>query len=398
MKSPDISILGGGPAALAAAYFLAPYFNVHIFEKERTIGRKFLVAGKGGLNITNSKTGIELAQKYIPVNFLKDAILDFDSSSLIQLLNELGISTFEGSGGKIFTSREFKPYKILEKFKTAILNSGAEINTDSQFIGFDENINPLIMKQGGKLSLKSAEYIFALGGASWKVTGSDGKWTSLFKQIGILTKPFEPSNCGVTIRWPESILAYHSGKPLKNIKVSTGNEIFQGEAVITEYGLEGNAIYSTVPSIRENLKTGNVNIYIDLKPNNDPLSLLKKIDLLEANSSNYKSALNLNSTEMALIKAFTPKEVYFSPETFIKALKKLPIPVNSLRPIDQSISTVGGIPISEMNTDFSLKRYPNIFTIGEMVDWDAPTGGYLLQACFSMAYRVSKSIIAKYNC
>lgn len=394
MPRKRVIIIGGGPSALIAANFLGNQCDVSIYEKEKNVGQKFLVAGKGGFNLTNSLTGIDLTDKYTPKEFLKNAILEFDSLKVRNWLNGLGIETFIGTSGRVFSKKTHKPIEVLEKIKQAILKKNVNIYTRHTFTGFDRNHIPVITYKDNIIKHSADYYIFALGGASWSITGSDGKWLDFFEAIGIKTKQFEPSNCGINITWPKNILDHHIGKPLKNIAVTVNDFKVRGEAVITRYGLEGNVIYPVVPKIRKSLKEGLTNICIDLKPNNSQTELIKKVGK-KFSSSNYGKALNLNSVELALLKSFTSKEEFLSADKFIATIKSLCLNVSSLRPIEEAISTVGGIDLSEINSDFSLKKLPNIFIIGEMADWDAPTGGYLLQGCFSMGAHAANSILSK---
>ncbi len=394
MHKKEIAIIGSGPAALIAASKLAPFHNVTIYEKNTSIGNKFLVAGKGGFNLTNSLEGIELANKYSPKDFMLNAILSFDSIKLRNWLNEIGIPTFVGTSGRVFPEKGIKPAEVLNKIKKNLLENNVLINCSSQFVGFN-NLNGIEIDFKGEIKSVFADiYIFALGGASWSVTGSDGKWTKYFEQIGIKIIPFEPSNCGINIDWNEKI-ELHFGKPLKNIAVSVNGNTLKGEAVITNYGLEGNVIYPLIPKLREQLKADkNVEIFIDFKPNNSKEELLKKLNLHKS-ASNYGEILNLNRTQMAIINLHLTKEEYLLPSKFVDKIKNLGIKVNSLRNIEESISTVGGIDTEELNPDFSLKKFKNIYTIGEMVNWDAPTGGFLLQGSFSMGNYVAKNVLGK---
>lgn len=395
MLKKSIAIIGGGSSALIAAYYLSPAYTVTIYEKEKTIGQKFLVAGKGGFNITNSLTGQNLVDKYTPKDFLKNSILSFDSLSVKNWLANLGIRTFTGTSGRVYVAKDTKPIEVLNSVKSALKLKDVNFVTNTPFIGFNSEIKPIINSKNKRIVLNADYYIFALGGSSWSITGSNGKWLNHFNKIGINTIKFEPSNCGVNIKWTENINNHHLGKALKNIMIYIGNKKATGEAVITKYGLEGNAIYSVIPEIRESLKQGKSEIFIDLKPNNTRQELLAKLKIGEMNSNKYKKLLNLNSVQLSLVKSQLTKEEFYTPAKFITKLKKLNFIVDSLRPIEEAISTVGGICTTELNSDFSLKKYPNIFTIGEMVDWDAPTGGFLLQGCFSMGVEAANSLSQK---
>ncbi|MEI6061833.1 MAG: TIGR03862 family flavoprotein [Bacteroidota bacterium] len=397
MSRKQIAIIGGGPAGMMAADVLSPFHDVHIYDKEKGVGQKFLVAGKGGFNITNSLQGEVLFSKYTPAYFLRDALLDFGTAAVRDWLLQMGIPTFEGTSGRIFPEKGITPADVLGKLKKKLLLQGVEFHLKHALTGFDTEKN-LVFKAGRKNVVVAADYfIFALGGASWKVTGSNGDWRSLFEANNFNTKPFQSSNCGINIEWPEHIKVNHAGKPLKNIAITANGVTEKGEALITEYGLEGNVIYPLVPEIREALSAGNnTEIRLDLKHFNTEEQLVHKVaGKTSYKTKNYAEIFKLNSTQLSLIKSFTPRETFLSPELFARSLKQIVLKVQSLRPVEEAISTVGGMDLNELNADFSFKTQPNYFAIGEMLDWDAPTGGFLLQAGFSMGHWVGKCILAR---
>lgn len=397
MARNKIIIIGGGPSGLLAACILSADYDVTIYEKEKAIGKKFLIAGKGGLNITNKLAGEALLEKYTPKNIFRDAIADFDSKVLRKWLYELGIDTFEGSSGKIFPVDGVSPASIVNILKKKFVNQGGQLFLNHEFVGFSDE-NGIKVKSGKLTSTIIADYyIFALGGASWPVTGSTGEWIKYFEMKGIQTEPFQASNCGVVVSWPNAIKDNHSGKPLKNISISTGSTSAKGEVLITENGLEGHAVYPLVPAIRQQIaEKGTAVIELDFKPFNSIEQLLHKVEHKTAiHTKKYANIFNLSSADLSLIKSFTNKESFLNPLEFVKNLKSLKITIIGLSPIEEAISTVGGISVCELNCDFSLKKMPEYYAIGEMVDWDAPTGGFLLQGCFSMGHWVAKSIQGK---
>lgn len=396
MKRKKIIIIGGGPSGLMAAYMLSQAHDVSIYDKEKNIGQKFLVAGKGGFNLTNKLQGEALTNQYTPAGFMNNALLDFDTMAFRDWLSALGIPTFVGSSGRVFPQDGIKPIDILKAIKTKLTEQGVTFKMQHAFIGFDNKKQVTFKNQDKEVVLKADYILFALGGASWPETGSNGSFLSIFESMGIAVSPFQASNCGINISWPKAFKENHAGKPLKNIRLFNKDFEVSGEAVITHYGLEGNAVYPFVPTIRNMLNAHiPAYIYIDFKPQNTEEQLLQKIKGKTISTKDYGQLFNLNTTQLALIKSHTNKESYLSVNQFISNIKKLPIRIDFLRPIEEAISTVGGIELNELNDDFSLKKYPWLYTIGEMLDWDAPTGGFLIQGCFSMGHYAAQSIMGK---
>lgn len=382
-----IAIIGGGPAGLMAAETLAPHAQVHLYEHGKHIGRKFLVAGQGGFNLTNQATGVELLKYYAPSGFLDAALNAFGTEELRAWLAALGIPTYTGTSGRVFPAKGIKPIDVLERIHARVLERGAQVHTEHAFIGFGTNGSVLLENRQGPVTLEADHVIFALGGASWPVTGSTGIWPSLFKSIGVGVCPFRSSNCGLEIAWPEALLT-HEGKPLKNVRITAGDRSAWGEATLTRHGLEGNAIYPVVPAIRE----GATELLLDLKPESSPERLVERIGHKAAR--HFGEATGLNRAQLALVKAFTPKDVFASPQRFAEGIKNLHLPVSGLRPVGEAISTVGGIPVEALHPNFTFKQWPQFSAIGEMVDWDAPTGGFLLQGCFAMGRYAAQRLLA----
>ncbi len=389
-----IVILGGGAAGIMTALHLSTLYDVYLVEQKKTLGRKLLVAGKGGFNLTNNAVQDKLVTSYHPFSFLEASLHQFSAQDLRAFLQKIGIDTFVGSSNRVFPVEGVKPVEVLNDLISELTKKGVHILLNHQVVGLNQS-SVLLLNESNKEKKLSFDYcVLALGGASWSKTGSNGKWVNLFRSQKIKINTFEPSNCGVNISWSNSFLKSHEGKPLKNIAISVCNFKVKGEALITSYGLEGNAIYPIVKELRLLIKNHEKPILkVDFKPKNSLEDLLKKIK--NSKPSQYAKALNLGSHEMALIKQFTSKEEFLDPTSFVKKVKEISILVKSLRSIEESISTVGGVALENLNNDFSLKESPKIYTVGEMVDWDAPTGGFLLQGCFSMAYTVANAINLK---
>ncbi|TXH22799.1 MAG: TIGR03862 family flavoprotein [Elusimicrobia bacterium] len=379
-----VAIIGGGPAGMMAAATLAPHVHVDLYERQRSVGRKFLVAGEGGLNLTNASEGNAHLAHYSPMELMKPVLERFGPEDLRAWLSTLGVDTYVGSSGRVFPQRGLKPAEVLHRIREHLVDSGVHLHLNHAFVGFDARLHPLVEANGIRTALAHPVFLFALGGASWPVTGSTGDWKEHFEPIGVTTVPFAASNCGVEVAMPEA-LRIHAGKPLKNIRLSAGSFTVRGELTITTHGLEGNAVYPTVPILREALMCSRVGeLVVDLKPDLTAEAIAEK--LRSTRWLERPAALRLDRTAMAFFKAFTPKDRYLDGNCWAPDLKAVRVPITGLRPIAEAISTVGGIALSEIAPDLSLARHPQLFVAGEMLDTDAPTGGYLLQGAFSMGH------------
>lgn len=385
-----VTIVGGGAAALVLACELDPEkYEVSVFEKNAALGRKFLVAGDGGLNLTHSEKENVFLSRYNPSEFLKEAFTQFSNNQFITWLNALGIETFIGSSGRVFPKRGIKPIEVFNIILESIQKKNVQIYTKHTWKGFYES-NELIFEAGNELKrIKSDYVVFCLGGASWSVTGSLGDWTDYFLEKDISIIPFQASNCAFKVHWPPAISTKMEGRVLKNISTRCSNKTHLGEIVITRFGLEGSGIYPLSPEIRKQLDQFEVaEIFVDLKPNLSPERLLKRLEAkpLRGTLTDFlKSELNINEVQMTLLKVFLSKDEFLNPAHLVQNIKCFKLKIIGLAPIDEAISTVGGVSLSEIDDFFQLKKVPGHFVIGEMLDYDAPTGGYLLQSCFSMA-------------
>jgi uncharacterized flavoprotein (TIGR03862 family) len=383
-----IAIIGGGPAAMMLAARLdETKFQVHIYEKNATLGRKFLVAGDGGFNLTHSEDTETLVQRYTPQDFLEEALHTFSNVDLCNWLKEIGIETYTGSSKRIFPVKGIKPIEVLNAFLKRLEEKNVTIHTQHTWKGWTNDSALIFSHKEQDAIVHADKVVFALGGASWKVTGSDGNWLELFQQKEIHTKPFLASNCGYCITWPIVFIEKYAGAWLKNISVSCGNVHKKGELIISQSGIEGGAVYALSPQIRALLNTANgAEISIDFKPTFSKEELLKKL-ITQPNKSltqRLNSELNLSDVQIALLKTHISKEDFINAQTLVAHIKSFKMRITHVAPINEAISTVGGIVLSEVDQNFQLKKLPNQYLIGEMLDWDAPTGGYLLQGCFSM--------------
>lgn len=394
----SVSIIGGGSAALFLAAFLnSKKFEVTIYEKNKSLGRKFLVAGDGGFNFTHSEPVAQLVKRYTPSDFLQKAILNFDNDNLRNWLNDIGIPTFVGTSNRVYPVKGIKPIEVLNAIVDLLSKQGVQIEYEHTWTGWNKD-NHLVFN--GETEVKSDYTVFALGGGSWKVTGSDGTWLDIFKNHGSDVSPFQPSNCAYKIDWPEKFISKHEGNPLKNIAASCLDNSQKGEVVITRSGLEGNAIYALSPQIRDGLNgKQTTSVFVDLKPVFTADELLQKIkkSTLKNTTDILRVALNLSPAQIGLLKAYTSKETFLNVELLAASIKKLEIEIIGSAQLDEAISTTGGLSLKAVDKSFQLKKRKNTYCIGEMLDWDAPTGGYLLQACFSMGAELARHLNAKRN-
>lgn len=387
-----IAIIGGGPSSFLLAAFLdIEKFNITIYEKNKTAGRKFLVAGKGGFNITHSEPMDLLIKRYTPTDFLEKTLLGFTNKDFRNWLEQIGIPTFIGSSKRVYPKEGIKPIEVLNAMLKNLTKKGVKIKYNQTFSDWDTFNNPIINTK----TLKTDYTVFCLGGSSWKVTGSDGSWLDTFSEKGIKTKEFQASNCGYQIDWTSSFIKKHEGTPLKNIAIYCNDIVQKGEAVITNFGLEGNAIYGLSPQIRRQLSAGSkAKIFIDFKPSLTSENILSKIKLTSYKNTTQilKKELKLTSAQIDLLKTYLSKESYLNVDSLVKNIKKFPLEIIDMATIDEAISTVGGIDLNAVSENFELKKISNQYCIGEMLDWDTPTGGYLLQGSASIGVHLANHL------
>ncbi|MFM2225216.1 MAG: hypothetical protein RJA07_1418 [Bacteroidota bacterium] len=407
MPKQTIAIIGGGASSLMlAAHLDENKFAVTIYERNLAVGRKFLVAGDGGLNITHSEPLENFIQRYEPADFFEKIITNFSNTDLINWLKSIGINTFTGTSGRVFPEKEIKPIEVLNAIVSVLKKKNVVIKTNYLWKGWNEKcelqfeislsvgegLGVRLKKEMTTTFVKADFVVFALGGKSWRITGSDGNWINYFSEKEIEIVPFEASNCAVKIDWATDFLNVAEGQSLKNISIKCGDKERKGEVVITKFGLEGGAIYTLTSAIRKQLKAkSEALIYVDLKPIFSHEEVLEKLNQPKRNSlSNHlETKIGLSKTAINLLKFYLSKEEFTDMNLLAKAIKNLPIKVAGLAPIDEAISTVGGISLNEINENFELKKLPHHFCIGEMLDWNAPTGGYLLQGNFSMGFSLA---------
>ena len=391
----SIAIIGGGASALMLASQLdSTIFEVTIYERNNAVGRKLLVAGDGGFNLTHSEELEQFISRYTPSSFLEKSLRKFSNTYLIDWLKSIGIETYIGTSKRVFPLKGIKPIDVLNSILDVLKQKNIVLKTQHEWKGWNENDELIFENNSETINSKTDIAVFAMGGGSWKVTGSNGIWLNYFKEKGIKTIPFQPSNCAVKINWKKQFIDLAEGKSLKNISAKCLEKERKGEVVITKFGLEGGAIYALIGEIRKQLNDNGATITIDLKP----LLRVEEIKNKISNRGNksltkqLEDNLNLNEIQISLLKSVLTKEEFTSIELLSDRIKSVPLTIVGLAPIDEVISTVGGIALTEVDENFQLKKLPGNYSIGEMLDWDAPTGGYLLQACFSMGYYLAKHL------
>lgn len=385
-----VVIIGGGPSALALAAFLDPkQFSVTIYEKNKTLGRKFLVAGKGGFNLTHSED-IELMVSRYSSNFtLASALRSFTNEDLRNWLKEIGIPTFVGSSKRVYPENGIKPIEVLNRLLKVLESKSVKFEYEKNWKGWNAN-GDLLFESGEMVS--ADHVVFSLGGGSWKVTGSDGSWLHNFSKQGISTIPFLPANCAYQVNWLQDFIEKTEGQPLKNIALTSEGKSCKGELVITKFGLEGNAIYALSDKIQDQLTgKGKATVFLDLKPTLSQEEVSQRLLRSDSKTTELlRNKIKLTKTQVQLLKSLLSKDHFLDKSALAKTIKQLPIQLEASAPIDEAISTTGGVSMDAIRNSFELKKLNGTYCIGEMLDWNAPTGGYLLQACFSMGFYLAR--------
>jgi uncharacterized flavoprotein (TIGR03862 family) len=363
-----------------------------------TVGRKFLLAGRGGLNLTHSEPLEKFITRYFEAaDWLEPSIAAFDSQQLRKWCEELGQETFVGSSGRIFP-RSMKASPLLRAWLKKLDTLGVRYFTRHRWQGFDGE--DLIFSDADKkiIKVKADATLLALGGASWPHLGSDGSWAPILSNCGVKISALRPANCGFVAKWSDYLVKNFAGTPLKSVAVRHKDFSHKGEMIITKQGVEGVAVYALSAYLREVIQNkGKAVLQIDLRPEMSVVELAKKLQIRGKQSlSNYLRKAGFPPVASALLNELFPasqlKEA--TPEALAAYLKNLPITLTSTTKIDRAISTAGGICRESLDENFMLKTKPGVFAAGEMLDWEAPTGGYLLQGCFSTAAAAARGVLS----
>ncbi len=396
MTEKQIAIIGGGPAGLMAAEVLSSCGHaVTVYDSMPTFGRKFLLAGKSGLNIAHSEDYARFASRFGSASArLRTALDAFAHDDVRAWAAELGTETFVGTSGRVFPTA-MKASPLLRAWLRRLEAQGVRLLTRHRWTGFAEG-GLTFETPDGAMTVYPDATLLALGGASWPRLGSDAAWVPLLADRGVTINPLQPANCGFDVDWSEIFKTRFAGAPLKSVTTTSQAGIFPGEFVISKHGIEGSLVYAHSAALRDALaKDGKAALLVDLVPGRTHERLAKDIhrqDRKASLSTRLRKGAGLSGVKAALVREVEPEANTYDMDRLAGLLKSLPIPVSRPRPIVEAISSAGGIDLNGIDERYMLKISPGIFAAGEMLDWEAPTGGYLLTACFATGREAARGM------
>jgi len=382
---------------MAAEALAASGAAVQVFDAMPSVGRKFLLAGVGGMNITHSEPYPAFVGRYAERSREIDALLrDFDADALRQWIHDLGIETFVGTSGRVFPT-DMKAAPLLRAWLKRLRDSGVVIHTRHRWLGWNAEGALRIAYPQGELSVQADAVVLALGGGSWARLGSDGAWLPLLAERAVDISPLQPSNCGFEVAsWSELLVSKFAGAPLKNIALAMpGSPPRKGEFILTAQGVEGSLVYAWSAPVRETInREGRATLLLDLLPDKPVDKIAQALAKPRGSRSMAKhlhSQLGIDGVKAGLLRELTDQATFADPQALAAAIKALPIELVRTRPLDEAISSAGGVHFNGLDEGLMLRQLPGVFCAGEMLDWEAPTGGYLLTACFASGLRAGKA-------
>lgn len=398
--SPEVAVVGAGPAGFFAAERLAATgAKVTVFDHMASPARKLLLAGRGGLNLTHSEPREAFLSRYGNLPPQLGAALDaFPPAALRAWADGLGQETFVGSSGRVFPVA-FKASPLVRAWLGRLSGLGVTLAMRHRLVGFGPDGSLAMTGPGGTLTVRADAVLLALGGASWPRMGSDGGWVTLLRDKGVAVADLRPANMGIEIGWTADFRDRFAGEPLKPVALTLAGRTVRGEAMITAHGLEGGAVYALSAAIRDAVAAaGSAVVQVDLKPDatGDMLQArLRRARAKDSLSAILKKKLSLSPQAVGLLREATGGKVPRDAAALVALVKAAPLTVTAVRPLDRAISTAGGIRFDDVGDAFELKRLPGVFVAGEMLDWEAPTGGYLLQSTFASAEAAARGMAAR---
>jgi uncharacterized flavoprotein (TIGR03862 family) len=395
-----VAIIGAGPAGLMAAEVLsAAGVQVDVYDAMPSAGRKFLLAGKGGLNLTHSEPFDAFASRYGARRPQVEPLLrQFDSQALRDWAQGLGVETFVGTSGRVFPA-EMKAAPLLRAWLHRLRAAGVRFHMRHRFVGWSADGELRFEAPGGEHNVRAEAVVLALGGASWPRLGSDGAWVPLLEARGVEVAPLAPANCGFDVRngWSAYFSQRFAGQPFKSVAIRFGAFHRQGEFVATATGVEGSLIYAASAMLRDEIQAlGSATFELDLLPARRAEQVLAEVAHPRGSrslSSHLKSRLHLDGIKFALLHELLSSDALHDPARLAAAIKALPVTVVAARPVEEAISTAGGVRFEALDDNQMLRAMPGVFCAGEMLDWEAPTGGYLLTACFATGRAAAQGLL-----
>ena len=400
-QTNSTAVIGAGPAGLMAAEVLAQGgADVIVYDAMPSAGRKFLMAGRGGLNLTHSEPlPVFLARYREAMPHLAAAIDAFPPSALRDWSEALGQQTFVGSSGRVFP-KAFKASPLLRAWLRRLDLMGVRLALRHRWTGWDEQGRLLFQTPGGPHVVEPRATVLALGGASWPRLGSDGAWVETVVAKGVRISPLRPANSGFIVPWSDIFRDRFEGQPLNGVALTFGAHSVRGEAIVTRTGIEGGAVYALSAELREAVDKGRVTLHVALRPDLDMKELTAKVSVPKGKQSlsNFlRKAVGLSPVAIGLlqeaVRASGTSLASLSQPDLASLINAVPIELTGVAPMARAISTAGGIAFSEIDADFMIRRLPGVFAAGEMLDWEAPTGGYLLQASFAMGVAAGRGAL-----